>query len=80
MQFVQLNMNSTKLVILLHSLHWSNHTKDESKRGTAFAFIFGELTQALWCHSIIWSLFSWNSCELQASYMADAVFLMNMHE
>ena len=27
--------------IELHSLYWSIHTKDESKRGTAFAFIFG---------------------------------------
>ena len=35
------NMNSIKLVIPLHSLYWSIHTKDESKRGTAFAFIFG---------------------------------------
>ena len=34
-------MNSIKLVIPLHSLYWSIHTKDESKRGTAFAFIFG---------------------------------------
>ena len=34
-------MNSKKLVIPLHSLYWSIHTKDESKRGTAFAFIFG---------------------------------------
>ena len=34
-------MNSKKLVIPLHTLHWSIHTKDESKRGTAFAFIFG---------------------------------------
>ena len=34
-------MNSMKLVILLHSLYWSIHTIDESKRGTAFAFIFG---------------------------------------
>ena len=33
-------MNSMKLVIPLHSLYWSIHTKDESKRGTAFAFIF----------------------------------------
>ena len=33
-------MNSKKLVIPLHSLYWSNHTKDESKRGTVFAFIF----------------------------------------
>ena len=32
---------STKLVNQLHSLYWSIHTKDESKRGTAFAFIFG---------------------------------------
>ena len=38
---VTLFMNSVKLVILLHSLYWSIHTKDESKRGTAFAFIFG---------------------------------------
>ena len=30
-----------KLVILLHLFYWSIHTKDESKRGTAFAFIFG---------------------------------------
>ena len=34
-------VNSMKLVIPLHSLYWSIHTKDESKRGTAFAFIFG---------------------------------------
>ena len=34
-------MNSMKLVIPLHLLYWSIHTKDESKRGTAFAFIFG---------------------------------------
>ena len=34
-------MNSMKLVIPLHSLYWSTHTKDESKRGTAFAFIVG---------------------------------------
>ena len=34
-------MNSLKLVIPLHSLHWLIHTKGESKRGTAFAVIFG---------------------------------------
>ena len=34
-------MNSMKLAIPLHSWYWSIHTKDESKRGTAFAFIFG---------------------------------------
>ena len=34
-------MNSMKLVIPLRTLYWSIHTKDESKRGTAFAFIFG---------------------------------------
>ena len=34
-------INSMKLSIPLHSLYWSIHTKDESKRGTAFAFIFG---------------------------------------
>ena len=36
-----LHMNSMKLVIPLPSLYWSVHTKDESKRETAFAFIFG---------------------------------------
>ena len=49
-------MNSMKLVTPLHSLYWSIHTKDESKRGT-------ELTQAFWCHSIFWSLFSWNKMQ-----------------
>ena len=34
-------MNYMKLVIPKHSLYWSIHTKDESKRGTVFAFIFG---------------------------------------
>ena len=34
-------MNSMKLVIQLYSLYWSIHTKDESKRRIAFAFIFG---------------------------------------
>ena len=34
-------MNSMKLVIPLHPVYGSIHTKDESKRGTAFAFIFG---------------------------------------
>ena len=38
---VRVGMNAMKLVISLHSLYWSIHTKDESKRGTAFAFIFG---------------------------------------
>ena len=39
--WVPASMNSLKLVIPLHSLYWSIHTRDESKRGTAFAFIFG---------------------------------------
>ena len=34
-------INSMKLVIPLHSLYWSIHTKDEGKRASAFAFIFG---------------------------------------
>ena len=34
-------MNSMKIVIQLHSLHWSIRTKDGSKCGTAFGFIFG---------------------------------------
>ena len=38
---LKLNLNSMKLVIPLHSLYWSIHTEDESKRGIEFAFIFG---------------------------------------
>ena len=33
--------NMIRAVDRLHSLYWSIHTKDESKRETAFAFIFG---------------------------------------
>ena len=40
-RYVAVIMNSMKLVIPLRSLYWSIHTKDESKRGTAFACIFG---------------------------------------
>ena len=56
-------LNSMKLVIPLHSLYWSIHTKDESKRGTRNHICFRlwcELTLALWCYSIIWNLFSWD--------------------
>ena len=52
---IHLIMNSTKLIIPLHFISWqkdskgccdttmpeSIHTKDETKRGSAFAFIFG---------------------------------------
>ena len=40
-QLSQQCMTSMKLAIPLHSLYWSIHTKDESKRGTMFAFVFG---------------------------------------
>ena len=39
----------------LHSWYWSIHTKDESKRETAFAFIFG--VNWLW-HGGVTALFS----------------------
>ena len=35
------NMNSMKFVSRSRPWYWSIHTKDESKRRTAFAFIFG---------------------------------------
>ena len=41
LSIIRLLMNSMKLVIPFHSLYWSIHTKDESKHGTKFAFIFG---------------------------------------
>ena len=33
--------NLSLMGYLLYSLYWSIHTKDESKRDSAFAFIFG---------------------------------------
>ena len=59
--FSPFNKNSMKLLILLHSLYWSIHTKDESKREIVFAFIFG--VNWLWCCGVTASLgvfFSWN--------------------
>ena len=38
---LMLLMNSMKLVIPLHLMYMSIHTKDESKRDSAFAYIFG---------------------------------------
>ena len=49
------HMTSMKLVIPLHSLYWSIHTKDESKRGTTFAFIFG--VNGLWHCGVTLALF-----------------------
>ena len=57
--FLTIVMDSMKLVITLHSLDWVNshqRTKDESKRGTAFAFIFD--VNWLW-HKGSWPLLSW---------------------
>ena len=36
-----MDLDYMKLFISSHSLYWSIHTKDESKRCSAFAFIFG---------------------------------------
>ena len=46
----------------LHSLHWSIHTKDESKRGTALAFIFGVNWLRRCCVTTSFGVFffSWN--------------------
>ena len=65
-------MNPMKLVIPLHSLYWSIHTKDESKRGTAFAFIFG--VNWLWrcgvtaSFEVFFFLMTWNVMEWQVSW------------
>ena len=67
-------MNSMKLVIPLHFTSWkkdskrccdtttpeSIHTKDESKRGSAFAFMFGVNWPVQW-DVTEWQV-SWNSC------------------
>ena len=58
-------MNSMKLVIPLLSLYWSIHTKDESKSGTAFAFIFGVVASQ---HSLE-SFFHEIKCSGMTSFM-----------
>ena len=65
-----------KPVILLHSLYWSIHTKDESKRGTAFAIIFG--MNWLW-HCAVTASFGvlfheWNVTEWQVSWNSFTIF------
>ena len=53
-----------------HSMYWSIHTKDESKRGTAFAFLFG--VNWLWRCGVITSfgvLFHEIKCNGMTSFM-----------
>ena len=72
---VWLHMNSMKLVIPLHSLYWSIHTKDESKRGTAFAFIFG--VNWFWRCGVTASFgvfFSWNRDILTRNILVNNIF------
>ena len=59
-------MNSMKLVIPLLSLYWSIHTKDESKCGTAFAFIFGVVASQ---HSLESFFFREIRCNGMTSFM-----------
>ena len=69
--------HAMKLVILLHSLYWSIHTKDESKRGTAFAFIFG--VNWLWSCGVMASFgvfLQEMKCNAMASFME---FMMAVH-
>ena len=69
-------MNSMKLVIPLHSLYWSIHTKDESKHGTAFAFIFG--VNWLWCCGVTASFrvfFHEMKCNWMTSFMEFMYFM-----
>ena len=58
------------VVIPLHSLYWSIHTKDESKTRNCICFhLWCELTLALWCHSIVWSLYYEIECNGMTSFM-----------
>ena len=64
--FDALHMNSMKLVIRLHWVYWSIHTKDESKRETAFAFIF----DVNWlCHCGVTALFGVLKCNGMMIFM-----------
>ena len=79
------SMNSMKLVIPLHFISWkktskrccdtttpeSIHTKDESKCGSAFAFIFGVNWPVQWAHSYF--VASHHCSALSASTMSTAL-------
>ena len=70
-------MNSMKLVILLQSLYWSIHSKDESKRSTACAFIFG--VNWLWRCDVTGSFgvfFHEIKCKGMKSFVE---FIINLH-
>ena len=59
-----------KLVIPLHSLYRSSHQRWKQMRNRVCFHFWCELTLALWCHSIVWSLFfmKWNVTEWQVSW------------
>ena len=92
---VMVNMNSMKRVIPLHFIWWkkdsklccdttmpeSIHTKDESKRGSAFAFIFGVNWPVQWMlrndkfhwiheYTIWYSLRPWESTQKDTLFVA----------
>ena len=60
------HLKSIKRVIPYHSLFWSIHTKNESKRGTAFAFIYG--VNWLWHHPLECFVMKLNVTEWQVSW------------
>ena len=73
-------MNFMKLVIPLHSLYWSIHTKDESKCGSAFAFIFG--VNWLWRCGVtaLFEVFFYEmKCNGMASFMEFMTGLLKTH-
>ena len=48
-------MNSITFIVLVNS-----HQRWKLTRNRVCFHLWCELTLALWCHSIVWSLFSWN--------------------
>ena len=65
-------LNSLKLVIPLHSLYWSvvnSHQRWKQTRNRVCFHLCCELTLALWCHSIVWSLFHEIKCNGMTSFM-----------
>ena len=56
--------HSVTLIVLVNS-----HQRWKQTLNCVCFHLWCELTLALWCHSIVWSLFSWTKCSGMISFM-----------
>ena len=57
--------HSVTFIVLVNS-----HQKWKQTRNRVCFHLWCELTLALWCHSIVWSLFSWNKMTILVEFLS----------